>query len=241
MNTRSKTKSCIAKKRRASFNKRIKEAVNECKKQNTHVPSFKVYESTEDVDDIEGLDLSLLRDANDLDTGHGTCSGKHFVQPPINFAQEWAKMDSSLYNDENSRDSVDTKTSNDSMDSVDSVDSVHSVDSVDSMISMDSIDSVPFSDKSGAQDTKPTECKPKCNIDALWCHESHVEDVPGHAINTSALSLLDLLAMKHTTVGGARSLKIQIAGGVIGERFHYSHDIDGKPIPLYVNCASVRV
>ena len=77
--------------------------------------------------------------------------------------------------------------------------------------------------------------------DELWCHEMQVEDVPGHHIKTSALSLLDLLAMKHATAGGTRSLKIQIAGGIIGERFHYRHNEEGKPVPSYIDCAEVMV
>jgi len=71
--------------------------------------------------------------------------------------------------------------------------------------------------------------QPRCNSnnddDRLWCHETQLETVSdchhhhNHRINISESSLLDFMAMKHANAGGKECLKIQIAGGIIGERY----------------------
>ena len=162
---------------------------------------------TEDTDYASNLDLSLWMED----------SNDSPTSVPIDFEKEWAWVERPLHDDDTS------------MDSTNSVASIRSVDSIDST------DSLMFSGDMYIENV--IQESEGLGFDSLWCHETQVEDVSGHSINLSQLSILDHLAKKHEQVGGTPSLKIHIAGGIIGQRICYRQDKEGKPLPFYVNCA----
>jgi len=45
------------------------------------------------------------------------------------------------------------------------------------------------------------------------------------------------MAMKNERAVGLASVKIKLSGGILGERIDFRYDEEGKPMPLYVDCA----
>jgi hypothetical protein len=180
------------------------------------------YWSIEDImnNTDDGLDLSLwMGDAVASDFHSKSQPSQPTMadsptSPPIDFGKEWGNVETFHVHD-------------------------------DDESSRDSMDSVMFTE-SGDDDVEEKEKDDDNTCRRLWCHETQLESVSDyclhryhhHRIDVSESSLLDFMAMKHANVGGKECLKIQIAGGILGERFHYQHDEEGRPVPSYVQCAS---
>jgi len=176
--------------------------------------------------------------------------------PPIDFGKKWAKADS-LYDNENSMDS---------MDSTDSLVFTELSGGSDGAADENG-DSKQGDERDQIKQDKEFPCNIDCNhnnsdpdnsssnnsnnssnpqFDHLWCDETRLENVPDchdrhRRINVSKVSLLDFMAMKDVETSQRKLRWIEIAGGIIGERFHYRHDEEGKPVPSYVDCAKMSI
>ena len=158
-----------------------------------------------------------IEDIDGLDLSWSFRDSVDFV-PPVNFGAEWDRVD----RDMQQQDATHKRQKRFSWSEEDSVDSLEFTESA--------------SEASSDCDPKAQRSPPVTHPDPLVCHETQTE-YPPHGFKLSQMSMLDLLALKHATACSARSLKIQIEGGIIGERFSYLHDEDGIPVPSYVNCA----
>lgn len=135
---------------------------------------------------------------------------------PIDFSKEWESI----------MDTPHCEYHNDDDES--SRGSIESIESTDSLI---------FIECSEDRNREKRDMAPRAEDMRLWCYESQIEDVPGHQLKLSSTSRLEFMAMKHKRAGGVASVKINISGGILGERIDFRYDEEGNPMPFYVDCA----
>jgi len=214
-----------------SFNERIQQAADECKHR-----SWVIHDASGDVDtDADGIDLSLWMGNNNVTdnptnstvtTTTTTATTTTTTTTTTDFSKEWAIL-TDPFLDESSMDSTDSLMYTKHSDADDDNDYDDDDEKEHSQCKR------PSKEENG-QDNDHAYHLDRCH--ELWCHESQVEDVPGHKINLGSASLLEFMEMKDECAAGLASVKIQLSGGLIGERINFRYDEQGKPLPLYVNC-----
>jgi len=158
-----------------SFDKRIQQVANESS------GPYWLTEDTEftDTQVCDGIDLSLwMSNSGDFQTERGISPSS----VPIDFSKEWENIVDPLYCCGEYDNSHHDESSRDSTQSMDSARSNQSVESTDSLTFMEySDDEKVGNSRAGAEEI--TTIGPQMEDMSLWCHESQVEDVPGHELN----------------------------------------------------------